>query len=168
LRPATAIYASGVGVELREISDQNWDEVLALRLAPGQDRFVGSVAECLDEASEYPNANPWCRAVYDGDTPVGFVMVSWNVEPDPPEIIGPWFLWKLIVDERHQRKGYGSEVVRRIADLVRAEGADELLTSYTEGDGEPGPFYRRLGFEPTGERDSNGEVILALALQSDL
>jgi diamine N-acetyltransferase len=41
------------------------------------------------------------------------------------------------------------------------------LTSYTEGDGEPGPFYRRLGFAPTGERDIEGEVILALALGSD-
>jgi hypothetical protein len=57
------LYASVVGIDLREISDQNRDEVLALRLAPGQDRFVGSVAGCLEEASEYPHANPWYRAV---------------------------------------------------------------------------------------------------------
>jgi hypothetical protein len=36
-----------------------------------------------------------------GGTLVGFVMVSWNVEPQPPEIIGPWFLWKLLIDQRH-------------------------------------------------------------------
>ena len=39
--------------------------------------------------------------------PVGFVMLSWNVVPQPPRIIGPWFLWKLLVDERHQHRGYG-------------------------------------------------------------
>ena len=49
------------------------------------------------------------------------MIVSWNAEPDPPEIIEPWFLWKLLIDERYQRRGYGAEVVRQIAELVRAE-----------------------------------------------
>jgi GNAT superfamily N-acetyltransferase len=151
-------------VGLREITDQNLEDVLAVRLGAGQDRFIGTVAECLEEAADHPEGNPWYRAVYDGDDVVGFVMLSWNVDPDPPEIIGPWFLWKLIVDERHQRKGYGADVIRLVAELIRAEGAEELLTSYTEGPGEPGPFYRRLGFVPTGERDVNNEVILSLAL----
>jgi hypothetical protein len=28
----------------------------------------------------------------------------------------------------------------------------------------PEPFYRRIGFTPTGELDENGEIILALKL----
>jgi diamine N-acetyltransferase len=52
--------------------------------------------------------------VADG-TPVGFVMASWDAEPDPPEIIGPWFLWKLLIDERYQGRGYGAEVIMRLA-----------------------------------------------------
>ena len=46
----------------------------------------------LAEAAEYPHARPWYRAVYAGVEPIGFVMVSWRVEPQPPDIIGPWFL----------------------------------------------------------------------------
>ena len=153
-----------MAIDLVEITDRNRDELLALRLGPGQDRFIGPVADCLEEAVEYADANPWFRGVYDGEQPVGFVMVSWNVEPDPPEIIGPWFLWKLIIDHGRQGEGYGTAVVRRVAELVRAEGATELLTSYTEGPGEPGPFYRKLGFVPTGDRDVNDEVILSLDL----
>jgi diamine N-acetyltransferase len=84
--------------------------------------------------------------------------------PDPPHIIGPWFLWKLIIDGQQQRRGIGTEVVRLIAEVVRNEGAAELLTSHVEGEGDPGPFYQRLGFLPTGDRDDNGEVILALDL----
>lgn len=80
------------------------------------------------------------------------------------EIIGPWFLWKLLIDERHQRRGYGREALRRIVDIVRSEGATELLTSYTTGEGEPWPFYERFGFVPTGELDAEGEVILRLHL----
>ena len=91
-------------------------------------------------------------------------MISWNCEPQPPEIIGPWFLWKLLIDERHHGRGYGSEVVRQVAEIVRAEGATELLTSIVPGDGGPAGFYERLGFVPTGVLDVNDEVIVSLAL----
>ena len=57
--------------------------------------------------------------------------------------------------------------MRLVADIVRAEGATELLTSYAQGDGEPGPFYRSIGFQPTGELDENGEIILGLDLPRD-
>ena len=170
-RPCGTLLAAGsicmltvVGVRLEEISDENRAAVLALRVAPRQEQFVSSVPESLAEAAEYPHARPWYRAVVADGTPVGFVMVSWNAEPDPPEIIGPWFLWKLLIDERYQRRGYGAEVVRQIAELVQAEGAAELLTSYVPEPGGPARFYERLGFAPTGDVDGDGEVIMRLAL----
>ena len=91
-------------------------------------------------------------------------MLSWNVVPQPPRIIGPWFLWKLLVDERHQRRGYGREVMKLVAQTVRENGATELLTSCVQAADGPEAFYRRLGFRSTGEFDENGEVILALQL----
>jgi GNAT superfamily N-acetyltransferase len=151
-------------VVLREITDANREAVLALQVAPGQERFVSSVRHSLREAAENPHGKPWYRAIYVGDEPVGFVMLSWDVEPQPPEIIGPWFLWKLLIEERHQGRGYGREVVRQVAELVRAEGATELLTSYVPDDGGPAGFYERLGFVPTGRLDPDGEVILRLTL----
>jgi diamine N-acetyltransferase len=158
-----------MAVTLQEITDENRGAVLALRVAPGQERFVSSVRDSIAEAAEYPHANPWYRAVFaSGELagPVGFVMVSWNCQPQPPEIMGPWFLWKLLIDERYQGRGYGAAVVRQIAELVRAEGAVELLTSYVPEDGGPAGFYQRLGFVPTGELDENGEVTARLALPS--
>jgi diamine N-acetyltransferase len=155
---------AAVGVTLEEIDAGNRAEVLALRVAPSQEQFVSSVRESLAEAEEYPHARPWYRTVTAGGVPVGFVMVSWDVEPQPPEIIGPWFLWKLLIDERYQGRGYGAAVVRRVAELVRAEGATELLTSYVPGPGGPAGFYERLGFVPTGDVDANGEIIMRLAL----
>jgi diamine N-acetyltransferase len=153
-----------VDVTLCEITDGNRDAVLALRVAPGQERFVASVRDSLHEASEYPQAAPWYRAVCVADEPVGFVMLSWNVTPQPPDIIGPWFLWRILIDERHQDRGYGAEVVRQVAELVRANGGTELLTSYVPAEGGPAGFYQRLGFVPTGELDPQGEVIVRLDL----
>jgi len=158
-------YSPGVSaVTLREVTDENRHAVLAVRVAPAQERFVGTVARALTDAQEIPEGKPWFRAIYVDDQPVGFVMLSWNVTPEPPRIIGPWFLWKLLIDERHQRRGYGREAVRLVADIVRANGAAELLTSCVLGEGGPEPFYRRIGFSPTGELDENGEIILALDL----
>ena len=151
-------------VALREITDDNLGTILALRVAPAQERFVGTVPGALEDARETPEAKPWYRAVYAGDDPVGFVMLSWDVTPDPPWIIGPWFLWKILIDERQQGRGYGREAIRLLADIVSANGAAELLTSCVPGDDGPEQFYRRLGFEPTGDHDEKGEVILALEL----
>ena len=149
-------------VNLREITDENRDAVRALRVAPSQELFVASVAESLAEAATTPEGNPWYRAIYAGDQPVGFVMLSWDVTP-APGIIGPWFLWRLLIDERHQRRGYGRAALRRVIDIVRAAGASELLTSYQPGDGEPWPFYERFGFAPTGDVE-DGEFVLSLDL----
>ncbi|HEY7175347.1 MAG TPA: GNAT family N-acetyltransferase [Micromonosporaceae bacterium] len=151
-------------VTLREITGENRDAVLALEVASSQLRFVGSVRDALELAAEIPEANPWYRAVYAGDQPVGFVMLSWDVEPQPPDIFGPWFLWKLIIDERYQGSGIGRDVVRQVAALVRAAGATELLTSYVPDDDGPAGFYRQVGFVPTGEVDNEGEPIVRLAL----
>ena len=153
-----------MALTLREIDDANRTAVVGLKVAPGQEQFVSSVAGSLAEAEEYSHADPWYRAVYDGDEPVGFVMLSWNVQPQPPEILGPWFLWKLLVDERHQGRGYGREIVSKVVELVRAEGATELLTSYVPEPGGPAGFYQRLGFVPTGEVDPDGEIVMRLAL----
>jgi diamine N-acetyltransferase len=153
-------------VSLREITEQNREAVVALRVAASQEGYVSTVADSLEEARDTPEGNPWCRGVYVDDEPVGFVMLSWNVTPNPPRIIGPWFLWKLLIDERHQGRGYGREAVKLVAEIAREHGASELLTSYVVGDRSPEPFYRQIGFVPTGEQDENGEIVLALGLRN--
>jgi diamine N-acetyltransferase len=150
-------------IQLREISDANRAAVVALRVAPDQEQFVASVADSLVEAASTPEAKPWYRAIDAGDEPVGFVMLSWEVRPTA-EILGPWFLWRLLIDERHQRRGIGRAALRQVVDLIRVEGATELLTSYHPGAGEPWPFYERLGFRPTGAVD-HGEIVLGLDLR---
>jgi diamine N-acetyltransferase len=150
-------------VRLREITDENRDAVRALRVRDGQERFVASVAKSFEDAATTPEAEPWYRAVYADDEPVGFVMLSWNVPPGRPGIIGPYFLWRLLIDERFQGRGYGRDALTLVVDLIREDGATELLTSYQPGDGEPWPFYRGFGFEPTGEVDGE-EIVLRLDL----
>ena len=76
-------------IEFREITDDNRGAVLALHAGPAEGRFVSSVAHSIEEAAETPEGSPWYRAVYLDGEPVGFVMLSWDVTPRPPDIIGP-------------------------------------------------------------------------------
>lgn len=157
-----------VAITLREITQENAKSVLALRTSRDQERFVSSVASSWTEAAEYPHANPWFRAVYNDRTPVGFVMLSWDVQPQPPEINGPWFLWKLLIDERHQGLGHGRAVVQRVVELVRSHGGIELLTSHVPGDDGSGGFYGRLNFVPTGEVDPKARSSCASICAGDV
>jgi diamine N-acetyltransferase len=150
-------------VNLREITDENRDAVCAVHVRSDQQRFVSSVTRSLRDAATTPEGNPWYRAVYSGDEPVGFVMLSWNVPAGRPGILGPYFLWRLLIGERHQRRGLGRAVLTQIIDQVRAAGATELLTSYQPGEGGPWPFYQRFGFRPTGEI-ADGEAVVRLTL----
>jgi GNAT superfamily N-acetyltransferase len=158
-----------MAVELREIDDL---VLHALRksvgLPPEQRQYVGgTVDDALLEAATYPEANPWPRAVYADGVPVGFVMLSWDLHPDPPDptLVGPWFLWKLMIAYHQQGRGYGREVIDAVADVIRPEGATELLTSYGEGPGDPSGFYAALGFVPTGDLHE-GETVARLDLRA--
>jgi diamine N-acetyltransferase len=143
-------------VSLREITADTVREICRLRVAPGQEGFVAPVAESIAEAYFSPLA--WFRAVYAGDTPVGFVMLS----DDPAS--GQYHLWRLLVDAGHQGKGYGRRAVELACDYVRTRpGATELVTSWVPGERGPEEFYRKLGFERTGEVE-DGEVVARLRL----
>jgi diamine N-acetyltransferase len=148
-------------VTLRPLDETNRAQLLALRVSDAQLRFVASVADSLAEAEEEPDGRPIQWGLYDGDTPVGFVMVSDEV--GGPGYI-PQYLWRLLVDERHQRRGYGTAALDLVAEYFRSRGAEVMWTSTGQGDGSPLPFYERYGFVRTGDLVFDGEVLLRLEL----
>lgn len=156
-------------VELRAIvTEEERAAALALELDPGQDRFVASVAESFEDAITYAHAEPRFWTVNAGDVVVGFVMISDNIPPNrlaaDPLLVGPYFLWRLLIDRRHQRKGYGTAAIDAVRAYLRGRpGADVLFVSAGQGEGSPQPFYERNGFVPTGVVVEN-EVILQLDL----
>lgn len=151
-------------VTLREITDENRDAVLALRVNDVQSEYVADVAQSLADAIDYPEAKAWYRAVYADDEPVGFVMISDGITDPDPTLLGPYYLWRLLVDEHHQGRGYGSGAIDRVVEHVRSRpGGSTLLVSCHPGPATPIPFYEHYGFVLTGEVHE-GEPVLALDL----
>ncbi|HET7902196.1 MAG TPA: GNAT family N-acetyltransferase [Candidatus Nanopelagicales bacterium] len=153
-------------VTLREITDDNRGAVLALRVTDEQTEYVADVAQSFADAVEYPEAKAWYRAVYADEELVGFVMISDGITDPDPTLLGPYFLWRLLIDQRHQGKGYGSAAIDRVVEHVRSRpDGDVLLVSCHVGPATPIPFYERYGFVRTGAVHE-GEPVLALDLAS--
>ena len=68
-------------VELRDIvTEADRGAVLGLRRAPGQERFLGSMASHFEDAAAEPRARPRMWSVHDGEQLVGFVMISDHID----------------------------------------------------------------------------------------
>jgi RimJ/RimL family protein N-acetyltransferase len=144
-------------LSLAEITPDNMEEVWALRTHKTQEEFVastaGSFADALfPEVVEGAPVTPWMRAIDADGTLVGFVMLALATEHHPEP-----YLWRLLIDRMHQRRGIGGRVLDLVEDECRAMGDAGLLTSWVEGRGSPAAFYRRRGYEPTG-RIVDGET----------
>jgi len=155
-------------VQLRDIvGPADRESVMGLRLGPGQDRYLNSMEEIFEEADAERRAMPHPWAVHDADSGalVGFAMISDNIpQPMDDDLVGPYFLWKLLIDETVQGRGYGAATIDSVVDYLRTRpGADVLYTSCADGPGSPRGFYLRHGFTDTG-RVMWGENVLALEL----
>jgi diamine N-acetyltransferase len=155
-------------VRLRDIvSSGDRAAVMGLRRGPGQDQYLDSMEEIFAEAGEEQRAMPHPWAVHDAGTGAlaGFAMISDNVpQPMDDDLVGPYYLWKLLIDHPFQRRGYGAATLDAVVDyLATRPGADVLYTSCADGPGSPRGFYLRYGFADTG-RVMWGESLLALDL----
>lgn len=158
-RPRTA----PADVRLVEITEDRLGAVGRLATHHTQERFVApmawSFAEALvPEEEDGSPVVPWLRAIEADGEPAGFMMLAWpRTAEEPP------YLWRLLIDRRHQGRGIGARAMGLLIDLLRADGYTRLLTSWVQERGGPEPFYRKLGFVPTGEMDEDehvGELVL--------
>ncbi len=146
-------------VSLRELSLENIKAVLALKVTKEQKKvYPRSNGYSIDEGHFPPDDDPvWMRAIYAGDTPVGFLMTS-----EIPEN-GEYFLWRIMVDAKYQGMGYGRRAVELLIERIKRNGnAKELVTSHLNGDKDAGGFYEKLGFKYTGEIQGKNDHVMRL------
>ena len=137
-------------VSLLEVTTENEATVASLTTHRTQEEFVApmlrSFADALfPEVVDGAPVVPWMRAVVADEVIVGFVMLALSTEHHPEP-----FLWRLLIDRLHQRRGIGAKVLELVGAECVAMGDESILTSWGEGKGSPRPFYLAHGFVPTG------------------
>jgi diamine N-acetyltransferase len=138
-------------------------EFLLLDVAENQRKNVASMAESFADAlfppqDGYENAAIWIRGITRGGVPAGFIMCS----DSPDGAKDPW-IWRLLVDRQHQGHGVGKFAVECAINRYRSIGSKQLITAWYPGPSDASGFYKKLGFQETGEI-LDGEVVVALKL----
>jgi diamine N-acetyltransferase len=143
-------------ITLRRITMDNFHDVLNLELTDDDKKMVAPNMYSLAEA--YADQVSIARAVYEGDTLVGFVMYDYNA----PEKKG--YLSRLMIASAHQGRGYGREALRlAVEDLKRSPGIERIQISYHPDNEKARRSYRSVGFIENGEMVQN-EVVAMLEL----
>jgi diamine N-acetyltransferase len=145
-----------MAIALRPITRDNLGECIRLTTTEEQKGFVAPNVRSIAEAYVEPSLVP--LAIYADDALVGFVMYGRD-----PETGFDWVI-RLMIDARHQGKGYGRAAMREVLARIRQQpDCKEIRISYTPENTVAEQLYRSMGFEPTGEIEDD-EVVARLTV----
>ena len=138
-------------LEFREIERHNFRDILKLSTTESQKFFVATNAYSLSQAYAQPECVP--LALYEGDTPVGFTMYGLDVEDTE------YWIYRLMIDQRHQSKGYGRQALAMVLERIRQDKAHHRVYLSCNPDNAWGrALYESVGFRPDG-RMVHGEIV---------
>ena len=131
-------------IKLEEITADNLEDVLKLKVSKNQENFVSTTAYSLAQAYVYrENAYPF--AIYADDTLVGFIMFGFY------ELRNQYTLWKFLIDEKYQNKGYGKiALLLGIEYMKKQHGIKEMYTGVAIDNNVAEHLYQSIGFQTTG------------------
>ncbi len=154
-------------LQLEKITGKNVWDILKLCVSEEQKNFVAGNDISIIEAYTAITGNGYAFpfGIYEDDTPIGFLMIGFDTDEhweDAPIIAkGNYNLWRLMIDKRYQRKGYGKEAVRLALEFIKTfpcGKAEYCWLSYEPENETAGRLYRSFGFVETGEMDGEERI----------
>ena len=152
-------------IELRPVTQENWQSLIKLKVREGQKDFVASNLYSIAESHfGFDEEGHWELSPYGlflNDEPVGFAMTGLNI--NHPRFQG--LVLRLMVDERYQGKGYGRQAMKALTELFLAnEHVKAVCISYAPENDVARKLYASFGFVETGEM-LESEVLAVLQLR---
>ena len=167
-------------IELREITWDNLDAIMKLKVAESQKDFVADNMYSLVQAycSLKEDKHPFTAlAIANGEEIVGFLMYEYcpseserdDIEEDDDEYFqdAPYYhLFRYMIGAQYQDKGYGRIAMEKLVDYMKARPqgeADAIFICYCPENKVARKFYESFGFVDTGQV-IDGEYITRLAI----
>lgn len=160
-------------IRLVKVDTKNFRELIDL--APDEEgkNYVApnmySLAEAYANIAAGRYAQPF--GIYDGDTPVGFLMIGYNIidEDDDPEklyyIKDSYLIWRFMIAEKYLHKGYGKAAMKLILDYIRTfpcGKAEYCWITYEPENIRAKNLYRLFGFIEEPELPEGWDEIPAI------
>jgi RimJ/RimL family protein N-acetyltransferase len=164
-RPSSASWLDKLSLELRPVTQENWQSLIKLRVRDDQKDFVASnlysIAESQFGFEEEGHWDLFPYGLYMNDEPVGFAMTGLNL--NHPRFQG--LILRLMVAEKHQGRGYGRAAMKVMKELFLANArVKAVCISYAPENDVARKLYTSLGFVETGEM-LESEVLAVLQLR---
>ena len=140
-------------IHLRAITQSNYREIIKLRVAPEQENLVAPNLYTL--AQTQFKLEKTALGIYLGEVPVGLIAYD----------LDDYDIWRLMIDQRYQRRGYGRQAMQRVIEILKAHGKlTKVRTSAIIAHNGPKSFYEKLKFRENGEKfeHKNGNIEVTL------
>jgi len=146
-----------MAISLKEITAENWQTCIALRVTKKQIPYIPSNIFSLAESKFLPDRVP--LGIFDDKEMVGLVVCSYS-----PEIGRAW-IHRIMIDENHQNKGYSRATMQKILQrLTRIPGCKLIGADWRPGNSNLEKCYASFGFQKTGQRTPDGDIVAILRL----
>ena len=99
-----------MAVTLKDITRENFEELISLNVDYEQERFVASNLYTI--AQMQFKEEKIAKGIYVGDKAVG--LIAYDLED--------YDIWRLMIDIKQQGKGYGKKAMELVLDILRKDG----------------------------------------------
>ena len=154
-------------LHLEKINGSNVWDILKLTVSESQKNYVAANDISIIEAYTAITGNGYAFpfGIYDDEKPVGFLMIGFDVDDywtNAPEIAkGNYNLWRLMIDQAWQNRGYGKQAVQLALDFIKSMPcgkAEYCWLSYEPENEAARQLYQSFGFAETGEMDGDERI----------
>lgn len=145
-------------INFRKITEENFETIISMKRPEGE-KYVRSNAVSLAQAWLYrENGDVFPCAIYDDDTPVGFMLLEEDMEREK------LLLWRIMFPQEYVNRGFGTQAIRLLIKMAKESCRYQgLYLTYAPDNAVAKHVYYKLGFRPTGEME-HGELEMYLEL----
>ena len=151
-----------MSVTLRDITGDNYFQVLELKISPEQEaaKFVSPVVRSLADAWFYREEGiTYPKAIYADEDLVGFIMYELDTEEQQV------FVWRFLIDQAFQGRGYGRQTIEAVVEMAKEQAQmTKVVADYVDGNEPMKKILLGLGFEETGFDQAINEHIMVYHL----
>ncbi|GHI00373.1 GNAT family N-acetyltransferase [Neobacillus kokaensis] len=141
-----------MSILLKDITQENWQECIQLKVAPNQKSFIAPNVYSLAESKFEPSFVP--MGIYLDNRMIGFYMYG----KDPED--GTYWIIRFMIEETCQGKGYGGKALTEAVNLLKAlpDCSPSIILGVNVSNTYAQRFYQAFGFKDTGRKE-HGELL---------
>ena len=145
-------------IKLIDVTEENWLDISRLSVSEEQQIFLDRPLGILARGYVYRNCNARVMGIANDSQIIGVAFVR-DLDDEP----ACYDLQQFMIDRRFQNKGYGTEALKQIIELLQEEGKyDCVEVCVNKADAPALRVYEKLGFVDTGYIDDDAPDCLNL------